>query len=249
MSFFQKLFGGGATRNKRLSLAGVRTDMHSHVLPGLDDGAETLDKSLELVEKLIALGYKKLIMTPHIMGDFFKNTPEGITGKLHLLQAAVKEKNWDIELACAAEYYLDEWFLRRIEKNEKLLTFGENYLLFETSYINEPSFLKSAIFEMQAAGYKPVLAHPERYTYLYGKFDDLKSLHELGVLMQLNLNSLGGYYSEGAKKVAEKLVEAKMVNMVGTDAHSMKHLHFLQKAMASKYFPKLMELPLLNPQL
>src|SRR6188508_3113567 len=104
MSFFQKLFGLGGSRSKITSLAGLKTDMHSHVLPGLDDGADSLEKSLQLVEKLIAVGYKKLIMTPHIMGDFYKNTPEGITEKLHLLRAAVKEKNWDIALDCAAEY-------------------------------------------------------------------------------------------------------------------------------------------------
>ena len=102
---------------------------------------------------------------------------------------------------------------------------------------------------MQSAGYKPVMAHPERYTYLYGKFDDLEKLKENGVLMQINLNSLSGYYSEGAKRVAEKLIDAKMVDMAGSDAHSMKHLHYLQKAAATKYFGKLMTLPLLNSQL
>jgi tyrosine-protein phosphatase YwqE len=248
-SFFQKIFGSKETASNVVSLAALKADMHSHILPGLDDGAETLEKSLGLVEKMVAVGYKKLIMTPHIMGDFYKNTPEGITEKLELLKAAVKEKNWEIELACAAEYYLDEWFVRRLENNDALLTFGKNYLLFETSYINEPSFLKSIVFDMLAAGYKPVLAHPERYTYLYGKFSELETLKEAGVLMQLNLNSLGGYYSEGAKKVAEKLVDAKIVDMVGTDAHSMKHLNFLSKAIASKHFPKLMQLPLLNSEL
>ncbi len=205
--------------------------------------------SLGLVEKMVGFGYEKLIMTPHIMGDFYKNTPEGIQEKLALLQSAVTEKGWKIELACAAEYYLDEWFMERLANNDKLLTFGNNYLLFETSYINEPRVLTEAIFAMQSAGYKPVLAHPERYTYLYGKFDDLVKLKELGVLMQINLNSLSGYYSEGAKKVAEKLIDAKMVDMAGSDAHSSKHLHFLQKSGATKYFGKLMALPLINPQL
>lgn len=250
VSFFRKIFGGNE-QVAPASLAALGADMHSHVLPGLDDGAETLEKSLELVEALMAKGYTKLIMTPHIMGDFYKNTPEGIREKLNLLQAAVHEKGWNIQLEFAAEYYLDEWFVRRLEDNEPLLTFGgdKKYLLFETSYINEPSFLKAVVFEMLSAGYKPVLAHPERYTYLYSKFDELKTLHEAGVLMQLNLNSLGGYYSEGAKRVAEKLIDAKMVHLVGTDTHSMKHIHFMQKAVSSKYFGKLMQLPLLNPQL
>jgi tyrosine-protein phosphatase YwqE len=249
-SIFSKIFGGRKEAERLAgSLSDLKADMHSHILPGLDDGAETLEKSLELVEKMVGLGYQKLIMTPHIMGDFYKNTPEGIREKLELLRNAVQEKGWNMQLDFAAEYYLDEWFIRKLENNEKLLTFGDNYLLFETSYINEPSFLKDAVFQIQSAGYKPVLAHPERYTYLYGKFSDLEKLREAGVLMQLNLNSLGGYYSEGAKRVAEKLVDAKMVEFAGTDAHSMKHLTFLQKAMASKYFGKLMQLPLRNSQL
>jgi protein-tyrosine phosphatase len=248
VSFLRKIFGSGST--EKASLGDLKADMHSHLLPGLDDGAETLEKSLELVQALVGLGYTKLIMTPHIMGDFYKNTPEGIREKLGLLKAAVQGKGLNIELECAAEYYLDEWFVRRLEENEQLLTFGKNnYLLFETSYINEPSFLKGVIFDMLSAGFKPVLAHPERYTYLYGKFDDLKTIRDSGVLLQINLNSLGGYYSEGAKKVAEKLVDAGMVDMVGTDAHSMKHINYLQKAVASKYFGKLMQLPLLNSQL
>ena len=250
LTFFRKIFGSGeAEQVADLNLAALRADMHSHVLPSLDDGAETLEKSLDLVEKMVGLGYQKLIMTPHVMGDFYRNTPEGIREKLTLLQTAVKEKGWAIELACAAEYYLDEWFIRRLENNEELLTFGDNYLLFETSYINEPSFLKEAVFQIQSAGYKPVLAHPERYTYLYGKFQDLQTLRDAGVLMQVNLNSLGGYYSEGAKRVAEKLVDARMVDFAGTDAHSLKHLQFLRKAMASKHFGKLMQLPLRNSQL
>ena len=247
-SFFQKLFGSSEPAIKA-NLSELKVDMHSHVLPGLDDGAETLEKSLELVEKMLGFGYEKLIMTPHIMGDFYKNTPEGIREKLELLQNAVAAKGWNIKLGCAAEYYLDEWFMQRLENNDKLLTFVDNYLLFETSYINEPRVLTEAIFAMQSAGYKPVLAHPERYTYLYGKFDDLMKLKENGVLFQINLNSLSGYYSEGAKRVAEKLIDAKMVDMAGSDAHSLKHLHYLQKAAATKYFGKLMALPLHNAHL
>ena len=248
-SFFQKLFGKPSEPVISANLGDLKADMHSHLLPGLDDGAESLEQSLELVERMVGFGYEKLIMTPHIMGDFYKNTPEGIQEKLALLQTAVSGKGWNIQLGCAAEYYLDEWFMKRLENNDKLLTFGENYLLFETSYINEPRVLNEAIFAMQSAGYKPVLAHPERYTYLYGKFDDLIKLKELGVLMQINLNSLSGYYSEGAKRVAEKLIDAKMVDMAGSDAHSLKHLHYLQKTAATKYFGKLMALPLLNAKL
>lgn len=226
--------------------AGIGVDMHAHVLPGLDDGADTLEQSLEMVAAFMRLGYRKLILTPHIMGDFYKNNPGNIRQQLSLLQAAVAQQGWQMELACAAEYYLDEWFLDKVKSPEPLLTFGDQYLLFETSYINEPLNFREAVFTLKSAGYKPVLAHPERYTYLYGRFEDLVSIRESGVLFQLNLNSLTGYYSEGARRVAEKLVDQKMVDFVGTDAHHQRHLHTLTKTAATTYFKKVLDLPLQN---
>ncbi|WP_026463317.1 tyrosine-protein phosphatase [Adhaeribacter aquaticus] len=232
-----------------LDFSDVMVDMHSHVLPGLDDGSDSLEYSLGMVEEYIRFGYKKLIMTPHIMGDFYKNTPTGIRQKLKELQNAVKAKGWDIELNCAAEYYLDEWFLKKLEDSEELLTFGDNYLLFETSFLNEPFNFKEAVFALRSNGYKPVLAHPERYTYLYGRFDDLLRMRDTGVLFQININSLIGYYSEGAKRVAEKLVDQKLVEFIGTDAHHNKHMDALVKTANTPYFKKVLDLPLRNKEL
>lgn len=234
-------------------LGALHADMHSHLLPGLDDGAETVEQSIELLRELRALGYRKVIMTPHIMGDFYKNTPEGINAALVAMQRAATEAGLtDVELHCAAEYYLDEWFGKRLERGDELLTFGgaKRYLLFETSYINEPFNLAETVFRLQSMGYQPVLAHPERYTYLYGRFDDLKKIRENGALLQLNINSLAGYYSSGAKRVAEKMIDAQMVDMVGTDAHNLKHTFVLRdKTLSTEYLRKLLELPLLNKTL
>lgn len=245
--FLKNLFGGGSVTEDSFSALGV--DMHSHILPGLDDGADSLERSLELVAAMKDLGYRKLIMTPHIMSDFYQNTPEGIREQLELLRSAVREAGIEIELACAAENYLDEGLLQKLNTGEELLTFGDNYLLFETSFLNEPLNLKEAIFRMRASGYKPVLAHPERYTFFYGKFDELVALRELGVLFQLNLNSLVGYYSAGAKVVAERLVEEGMVDFLGSDAHGLRHTDSLKKVLSNKYFSKALALPLLNSKL
>lgn len=249
-SFFQKLFG----RRQAVaaaSLASLQVDMHSHLLPGLDDGAENVEQSVELLRQMQALGYRKLVMTPHIMGDFYRNTPEGVRGALAALQHAADEAGIDIELQCAAEYYLDEFFMRRLDNNDELLSFGgdKRYLLFETSYINEPFNLQEAIFGLKSAGYQPVLAHPERYTYLYGRFEELAKIRDNGALLQLNLNSLVGYYSAGAKRVAEKLVDAGLVDFAGTDAHNLKHFNSLGKVLQSDYLPKLLRLPLRNAEL
>ncbi|NML67268.1 capsular biosynthesis protein [Hymenobacter sp. RP-2-7] len=235
-------------------LAGLRTDMHSHLLPGLDDGAETVAHSLDLLRELRELGFHKLIMTPHVMGDFYKNTPEGIRAALAELRTAAEAAGLgDIKLECAAEYYLDEWLGRKLAAGTELLTFGgeQRYLLFETSFLNEPLNLRTTIFDLQAAGYRPVLAHPERYVYYYGRFAEIEKLrNEYGVLLQINLNSLAGYYSPAARQAAEKMIDSRLVDFVGTDTHHLRHTEALgRKTVASSYFRKVLELPLLNPTL
>jgi protein-tyrosine phosphatase len=254
-SFFQKLFGRSPEPEavEAASLAVLGADMHSHLLPGLDDGAETVEQSVELLLVLQALGYRKLIMTPHVMGDFYRNTPSGIRAALaQLQQAATAAGVTGMQLECAAEYYLDEWLQQKIDSQEPLLSFGgdKKYVLFETSYINEPFNFRETVFNLKAAGYQPVLAHPERYTYFYGRFADLEKVRQEGVLLQLNLNSLCGYYSAGAKKMAEQLVDAGLVDMVGTDAHNLKHTDTLRhKVLPAGYLRKVLALPLLNSSL
>ncbi|GAC1372477.1 MAG: capsular polysaccharide biosynthesis protein [Hymenobacter sp.] len=256
-SLWQRLLGNAdvvAAPVAPLSLGALGADMHSHLLPGLDDGAETLEHSLDLLRELRGLGFRKLIMTPHIMGDFYKNTPEGIRAALELLHAAaVGAGLGDVVLECAAEYYLDEFLGQKLANGTEMLTFGgdKRYLLFETSYLNEPLNLADIVFELKAQGYRPVLAHPERYVYLYGRFADLEKLRrDYGVLLQVNLNSLAGYYSPAAKKVAEQLIDAGLVDFVGTDAHHLRHTEtLLRRALPQPYMEKLLQLPLLNPTL
>ena len=245
--FLQSLFKGESVAVESFSALGV--DMHSHILPGLDDGADSLEKSLELVQAMKDLGYRKLIMTPHIMSDFYKNTPSMIRERLALLRKAVQDAGIDMELDCAAEYYLDEGLLLSLENDEELLTFGDNYLLFETSFLNEPLNLRETIFKMRSKGYKPVLAHPERYTFFYGKFNELAELKEHGVLFQPNLNSLTGYYSPVAKNVAEKLIDNGMVDFLGSDVHSLRHTDSLKRVLSCRYLSKALSLAVRNSQL
>ena len=256
--FWQRLFGGGSSTDAGVDsispLASLQVDMHSHLLPGLDDGAETVADSLNLLRELRTLGFRKLVMTPHVMGDFYKNTPEGIRAALAGLQLAANEAGLtDVALECAAEYYLDEWLGQKLAEGSELLSFGgeKRYVLFETSYMNEPFNLQATIFELKAAGYQPVLAHPERYTYYYGRFAEIRKLRqEYGVLLQLNLNSLAGYYSPTARHVAEQLIDERLVDFVGTDTHHLRHTAALaKKTVKSAYFRKLLELPLLNDTL
>ncbi len=246
MSFLTSLFG----KKKNIPIKDfIFVDMHSHLIPGIDDGSKTIEESMRLLKQLEEVGYKKIITTPHIMGDFFKNTPETILPGLSMLRAQMKLENIDLEVEVAAEYYLDEWFIEKLQNNMPLMTFGGNYVLFETSYMNEPAQLHQAIFLMRSSGYIPVLAHPERYTYLYDSFASFQKVYDMDVLFQINLNSLVGYYSKPAKMFAEKLIEHKMVDFVGTDCHGQRHIDVLHQVKHSSYYKKLKELPLLNNSL
>jgi protein-tyrosine phosphatase len=245
MSLFNKLFG-----KKEFVLPDfLKVDMHSHLLPGLDDGSKNMEETIEMIQRFSKLGYQKLITTPHIMGDFYKNSSINILPILKEVQDQIKINNIPIAIEAAAEYYLDEWFVEKLEKEEPLLTFGSNYVLVETSYINESSQLHKAIFLMRSLGYKPVLAHPERYIYLYRSFDNFKKLFEMEVLFQINLISLTGYYSAQSKTFAEKLIDNGMVHFASSDCHSHRHIDALKAVMKTKYYSKLKDMYLLNNSL
>ena len=158
-----------------------------------------------------------------------------------------------MKLECAAEYYLDEFLGRKLADGTEMLTFGgeKRYLLFETSYINEPFNLLEIVFDLKSRGYRPVMAHPERYTFWHGRFAEIEKLREqYGVIMQLNLNSLTGYYSPAARHTAEKMIDAGLVDFVGTDSHNLRHISTLRsKTLTAPYLKKLLELPLLNSTL
>jgi tyrosine-protein phosphatase YwqE len=221
-------------------------DVHSHLLPGIDDGVQSLEESVSIIKQFSELGYKKLITTPHIMNDFYPNTPEIINEKLSLVRQAIVKEKLSIQIEAAAEYYFDEHFISLIKSKSKLLTFGDNYLLFEIGFISEPLQLRTAIFDLITLGYKPVLAHPERYLYYHQKLDGLQDLIDRGVLLQLNLNSVVGYYSKEVKKTTEKLIDNNMIHLIGSDCHNQRHFDVMKEVFDHKIYRKLSSLTLLN---
>ena len=227
----------------------LEIDMHSHLIPGIDDGVSTIEESISIVNQLRKLGYKKSIITPHIMGDFYKNTPENINAGFLELKKELLKQNIVYEVEAAAEYYLDEWFLDKLRAPEKLLVFGGKYLLVETSYMNKPPNLTELLFEISSQGLTPVLAHPERYIYMYDNYEGYKELYAKGVKFQLNINSLSGYYSNGAKTVAEKLIKDNMIDFLGTDCHNEKQVRALIKSFDTQYFRKINQSSILNNSL
>lgn len=214
--------------------------MHSHFIPGIDDGAKTLNDSLEMLRTMQELGYRKVITTPHIMGDFYRNTPEIINSGLDKLKEAAAASGITIGIEAAAEYYFDYELEDKIDKGN-MLTFGKNYLLFEVSYMNAPDGLDGIIFKLQTHGYIPVLAHPERYPYWFRDMSNFEKLKDKGVLFQLNINSLTGYYSPATLKIAEQMIDKGWYEFAGTDCHHSGHLGLLQKARTSVHLKKLIE--------
>lgn len=221
-------------------------DVHSHLIPGVDDGASSMEESLELIRAMSDLGYQKIITTPHVMNDFYPNTTDDIRSRLKRLQAHVDAACIDMEIEAAAEYYLDEHLMQMLEEKKELLTFGDNYLLFETSFLNEPAYLREGIFQILSNGMKPVLAHPERYVFVQNRPEMLEDLMDRGLLLQINTISLSGYYSKAAKKLAEFLIDQKAVSFLGTDCHNKKHLEMMEETIDQKYYDRALQLKLLN---
>lgn len=224
--------------SKPVDLSALKTDMHSHLIPGIDDGAPSMDASLGLIRQMKALGYQKLITTPHIQQEFYRNTPEAIAAGLEKVREVARKEKVDIEIEAAAEYLLDDGFEEKMQAGS-LMTLGDGYVLIELSYYNPHPNLKGIIFNLQVDGFKVILAHPERYSYWFSDWKKYTDLKDRGVFFQLNLVSLAGHYPEPVKKTAHKLIDEQMVEFVGSDAHNDHYIESLKKAAKEKYLEKL----------
>lgn len=233
MSFLSKLFKKEPVLEP-IDLSVLGTDLHSHLIPGIDDGSKNMAETLIMLKGFIDLGFKKVITTPHVMSDFYKNNPEIILGGLKKVRAAIEKHDLNIKIEAAAEYYLDFHFETLIEKKE-LLTFGDNYVLFELSFMHEPTRIKEAIFNLQTAGYKPILAHVERYPYYFNEWEKIEDFKNRGCLMQLNINSLSGQYGPQVKKMAEQLIEKEWIDVIGSDCHHFGHLELIEQLRTNKH--------------
>ncbi len=216
----------------------LKTDIHSHLIPDIDDGAPTLEASISLIKKMKELGYKKIITSPHVMSDFYKNTTEIILRGLSDVRAELERQNINIEISAAAEYYIDFDFEQKIGK-EKFLTFGDNYILVELSFMQAPQNLFDIIFKLQLEGYKVVLAHPERYQYYTKK--DYEELVARGVFLQINLLSIIGYYSPQIQQKTKVLIAKNQVSFVGTDCHNMNQAVLYERCQTQKDWHDLVE--------
>jgi tyrosine-protein phosphatase YwqE len=228
-----------------LDFSVVGVDMHSHVLPGIDDGAQDVGQSIELIRAMMDVGIKRIIATPHIMADYYRNTPETIHAALDVLRAELVKENIDIKVDAAAEYFCDEAFVSKLD-TEKLLSFGEEkFLLFEFSFMSMPPDFMETLRKMRKAGYQPILAHPERYGYF--SVEKCSELKDWGCLMQVNTTSLTGYHGKDVKKFAEQLIDELLVDFISSDMHHLKHAEALKESLKLPYVKRLLtEYPLLQ---
>lgn len=239
MGLFSKLFGEKQQQFGPADLSVLRCDVHSHFIPGIDDGAPSLEASIELILAMKELGYSKVVTTPHVMADGYRNTPEIILGGLEKVRRELAARQITMDIDAAAEYYLDHELEKRVSERS-VLTFGDKLVLFELPFISEPAILLNVIFEMQTAGYRPVLAHPERYQFWHTDFTRYERLKERGVLFQLNMIALMGAYGPSAKKIAERLVDLGWYELLGSDCHSLNHVEAIKATLAEPYLHKLL---------
>lgn len=220
-------------------LAGIETDIHSHLIPGVDDGVQNLETAVHFLETLHSLGIKKVITTPHIMMDRYPNSADTLHAPYRLVQDTLREKGLELSYHHAAEYYMDEYFEELMKK--PLLTVQDELLLVEISFMSAPPQLHQWLFELAAQGYRPILAHPERYNYFHNQLEEYKTFKQRGCYLQVNLLSLTGYYGRHIQKAAEWLIEHKLIDFIGTDLHHEKHLQAILAIGKDKKMVKLLE--------
>lgn len=225
----------------------VNADMHSHILPGIDDGAQTIEDSLNLIEVMYHHGYRKMIATPHSSEDIYPNSNETIIRQRDAVRLAVQEKGIDMEIEAAAEYMIDERFVKMVESGDQVLTIHEQKVLVEMSYLLESPYLHNGLFALQTHGYQPILAHPERYNFYHNHLEKYDELKEKGCLFQLNLIAFSGYYGKNVKKTASYLFEKGMYDYCGSDIHHLRHTSALNSVLDSSILKELRAYPFVNP--
>ncbi|MBB1139228.1 tyrosine-protein phosphatase [Myroides sp. WP-1] len=198
-------------------------DIHSHLIYGIDDGAQTIDDTRMIITSMRDLGFKQAIATPHTTPLVWENTREGILNQYQKVQEELPKESSDISLRVASEYMMDETLLPHIE-NKDLLTLKNDYVLVEMSYMNPPIQLMDILFQLKSSGYDIVLAHPERYNFYHQNTAMYKKLKKAGCYFQMNLLSVTGYYGKHVLEAANFLLSNGLIDFVGSDIHHAKHV-------------------------
>jgi protein-tyrosine phosphatase len=236
-----KLFSKEKKSEGSISFELLRTDVHSHLIPGIDDGAPDMETSIQLIRGMVDLGFRKLVTTPHVMWDMYRNSSEKILAGIDKLREEVAARSIPVEIHAAAEYFLDDYVMGMLKQGEPLLAISGNKILVEFSMANPSLSLKGILFELQMQGYQPVIAHPERYIYLEGNKEFYDELKEIGCLFQLNLLALTNYYGKSVHELAQYLLKKGYYEIAATDLHHFRHLNALHELRSNPTLKKLLE--------
>ncbi|UCJ10003.1 hypothetical protein KTO58_12630 [Chitinophaga pendula] len=237
------MFLFGSKRSKEESekdfLSFIGTDLHSHLVPGIDDGVQDADTSIRFIRQLADWGIQRIITTPHIMTDRYDNSKQTIDPPFEALQQRLRQEKLPVPVSYAAEYYLDEHLSTTMAT--PMLTLNGSMVLVEVSFVSPPLHLPQWLFDLETGGYTPLLAHPERYIYYQQHEEEYDTLKRRGCLFQLNLLSLTGYYGRHVQKAAQYLINNNMIDYIGTDLHHDKHLEAIRKIAGNKKVRKVLE--------
>lgn len=226
------------------------TDLHSHLIPGIDDGVPDMETAVSLISSLYSLGYQKIITTPHIMQGYYPNDATTILEGCRQVQQALLDRGIPVQFQAAAEYFLDTGLIEAIQNSEPLLKLSGNKLLVEISFAAPPIQLHEFLYHLQLKGYEPVIAHPERYKYYHQDPEQYMKLIDIGCELQLNLLSLTGYYGKDVRKAAFKLLDKKWIAYLATDLHHQRHADGLRRLLQDHALvQRLQDIPFKNTEL
>ena len=214
------------------------TDVHNHILPGVDHGATDIENALDLIKEQMSMGITRFIFTPHITKSTFENTPDTINAAYAIFKEAIEQSGLDIKFSVSAEYLLDEFSLNQFS-NDIFIPMPQEHILLENAFQQERIDLDEIIFDIQTKGFTPIMAHPERFPYYATRKERYKHLHNAGALFQVNLMSFAGYFGRTARSNAEWLLENNLIDFLGSDMHNMQHARIIKEYLQSKDFRKI----------
>jgi len=220
-------------RQGHTNLEWMNTDVHSHLLPGIDDGVPNASSGVHLIKLLMDLGLRQFIITPHVYDEVYPNTPETIDMAHEKLYMEMERSGLeDVYTHSGGEYMLGERFGNLLENN-RVRAFPTGHLLVELPWLAEPPQLEQTLFRILSKGYIPIMAHPERYTFYSQQYKMYHRLKDIGCLLQMNLLAPTGYYGREVSKSAEYLRKNNMYDFVGTDLHNERQFGRLAKYVKS----------------
>ena len=209
-------------------------DIHSHILPAIDDGAKNVEESAMLISEMKNLGFGKIIATPHTFANLYENTNDSIKSSFQLLS----KLKVDLKIDYASEYLIDSSLIKRISE-KTILTLKENHILLEMSYLAPANNLHEIIHFALINNYIPVIAHPERYIFYHKNFKEYEMLKRIGCKFQLNLLSVTGHYGKSVLKISKKLIRKNLIDFVGSDIHNLNQCKSFEKKVLVEEFNKL----------